>query len=112
MRSMILIDFLSACACLGDHAGLKVKVSSYSVDVTCTSDAGHDERACSALLGTLPIGISSFVFTKEPLPGTKTVVIPSGGRNIRSGTHATLYALLKLLQNSLLSRVLNSDHSF
>ena len=106
---MILIEFLSACACLGDHAGLKIKVSSYSADVTCTSEAGHDEKACSKLLGTLPIAIRTFFFTKTPLPGKKTVIIPSGGRKISNGTHAILYALLKLLQNGLLLCVLNSN---
>lgn len=90
-------DSLLAFTILGRRHGLSVRVTSYSPEVKCDTGTGHeDERACLNLVGILPVGLSRFVFTREKTTGEKSVIIPSGGRNIASGTHSLLPAFLRL----------------
>ena len=87
-RNTILTEALFAFDSSGIHSGLSVKVSSYSPDVKCTFDSGHqDETACAKLIGTFLVGVSTFAFTRDKQTGQKSVIIPSGGKTITNGMH-------------------------
>ena len=102
-----LAQSLFKIALLGRHAGLTVRVSSYSATVECEPGATPPEKAaCLDLMGTMQAGGPGlfFVRTRDPTLG-KNVIIP---KRLASGTHAFRppFAFSASLRSGLLARVL------
>ena len=101
-----LAESLLDIALLGRHAGLNVKVSSYSPTVECESGPEPpDEAACSSLTGTMQTGVGTIPFVRTgDSTFRRSVKIPTGGKRIASSTHAFLppSAFSAFLQSDLM----------
>ena len=65
-----------------------VKASSYEADVQCVPDLEYEGKAaCSNVIGTMPVGHNSLIFTENGKETADETLVPRGGKHYKSAAY-------------------------